>query len=322
MFPAFRTARTAHTVRALIASALLLGLAACTGGDDDKATDDTNSTVDDGDIFSEVITLEETLGTDTTGALSCYTPGGEWVSETPDPSCQVTADIQGIVEDFESEDPVEDATLEFFYGDIISGSPDDVMSTDSDGFADGAEAPTCTPVSYRVSTDPDLDETKVTIEAHQIFNAVADGDPIDTTFNSVSSDTYAIIPSLLGISVDPEKGIIAGTAYDCDEQEIEGVQVIVRDANGDYAVDQEVRYFVEDFPNRDQPYTSEDGLWIAINIPPGRVTVEMWAISGGELVQVAATELDLVADSINISNMKLGYGDGVFYPTDCLSACD
>ena len=122
--------------------------------------------------------------------------------------------------------------------------------------------------------------------------------------------------------MDPDKGIIAGTAYDCDYNALEGVQVIVRDQSGEYASDQEVRYFVEDFPNRDQPYTSADGLWIAINVPPGRVTVEMWAMSAGELVQVAATELDLVADSINISNMKLGYGDGVFYPTDCLSACN
>lgn len=308
--------------RALALSLVALtSLAGCAG--DDGKTDDTASTTEDAaDLFSEIITLEADLGTDTTGDLACYTAGDAWIAESADSSCQTTANIQGLVEDFETGDEVEDATIEFFYSDSISGNPDDSMTTGSDGFADGAEAPTCSPVSYRVTTDPDLDATKITIEAHQIFDPVADGDPIDTVFNSVSSDTYAIIPSLLGISVDPDLGVIAGTAYDCNYDQFEGVQVIVRGEDGEYAPDQEVRYFVNDFPNRDQPYTSEDGLWIAINIPPGRVTVEMWALVGGELAQVGATELDLVADSINISNIKMGYGDGVFYPSACLSACE
>jgi hypothetical protein len=296
-----------------LAATLLLSAIAC-GDKDEAGGDDTAAT----DIFSEVITLTE----ETSGTLTCYTPGEAWITETPDASCQDTVTASGVVEDFETEDGVEDATVEIFFSDSVSGSADSVVTSDGDGNFSGATVPTCTPFSYQTSTDPDLDATKVTIEAHQIFDPLDKGETeLDVTFNSVSSDTYAVIPALLGVSVDPELGIIAGTAYDCDGTELEGAQVIVRGADGEYAETQQVHYFVNDFPNRDQPYTSEDGLWVAINIPPGVVTVELWALSGGELVQIGATELEMYADVINISNIKIGYGDGVFYPTDCLSAC-
>ena len=294
--------------------ALLLFTAACgTGG---KLADDTGAPTDK---FSELITLDA----ESSGNLSCFTPGADWRLETPEASCQASAPISGTVLDFEDEYGVEDATVELFYSDTFAGSPDATMVTGSDGVAEGAEGPTCTPITYRVSTDPDLDLSKVTIEAHQIFAPLGEGEAaIDAEFNSVSSDTYNIIPALLGISVDPEMGIIAGTAYDCDGEPMEGVQVIARGEDGSYPEDHEVRYFIDSFPSRDQPSTSADGLWIAINVPPGRVTVEMWAIQGGELVQIGATELDVFADSINISNIKTGYGSGVFYPEDCLSTCD
>ena len=294
--------------------ALFLLAAAC--GTDDKGAGDTGAPADK---FSEVITLDA----ESSGNLSCFTPGADWQVETPEPSCQVSAPIRGTVLDFEDEYGVADATVELFYSDTFAGAPDATMVTDSEGVAEGAEAPTCTPITYRVSTDPDLDASKFTIEAHQIFAPLSgDEAAIDAEFNSVSSDTYNIIPALLGISVDPEMGVIAGTAYDCDGEPMEGVQVIARGEDGSYPEDHEVRYFVDSFPARDQPTTSADGLWIAINVPPGRVTVEMWAIQSGELVQIGATELDVFADSINISNIKIGYGSGVFYPEDCLSACD
>lgn len=303
-------------IRLFTAAAMALSLAACDTEDKDGAADDTAAGADK---FSETITLD----TESPGNLSCFAAGADWLSETPDASCQVTAPISGKVEDFEDGYGVEDATVEIYYSDTVTGTPDSTMTTDSDGIADGGEAPTCTPVSYKVYTDPDLEESKVTIEAHQIYDPLGKGEAvIDGEFNSVSTDTYNIIPALLGISVDPEMGIIAGTAYDCDGTELEGVQVIARAEDGSYPEDQETRYFIDDFPNRDQPYTSEDGLWIVINVPPGRLTIEMWALQGEELVQIGATELDVIADSINISNIKVGYGDGVFYPSDCLSACN
>ena len=34
--------------------------------------------------------------------------------------------------------------------------------------------------------------------------------------------------------------------------------------------------FVDNFPNRQQLWTSDDGLWVAINIPVGDWIIEMW----------------------------------------------
>jgi hypothetical protein len=80
-----------------------------------------------------------------------------------------------------------------------------------------------------------------------------------------------------------------------------------------------VNYFVNDFPNRTQEWTSADGLWVASNLPEGGVTAELWGIFGGELKQIAGTELQSFGDSINISNMYTGIETGVYLPEDCLA---
>ena len=98
--------------------------------------------------------------------------------------------------------------------------------------------------------------------------------------DSVSRVTYQLIPSLLGVSVDEDKGVIAGTAFDCNGEEIEGAQVIVKDANGDIPDDLVVNYFRDSFPNRDQLWTSADGLWVAANVPEGELTIELYIYNG------------------------------------------
>ena len=130
------------------------------------------------------------------------------------------------------------------------------------------------------------------------------------------------------MNVDPSLAIIAGTAYDVtrdaglssdiDDGKIEGVQVIVYDENGEIPDALTVNYFTDSFPDRDQRWTSEDGLWVAANVPPGLLTVEMWGLVDGELKLLGATELLSESDSINISNIFAGYGDGVKFPENCL----
>ena len=104
---------------------------------------------------------------------------------------------------------------------------------------------------------------------------------------------------------------------DDDAGKIEGVQVVVYDADGNIPDTLQVNYFVESFPAREQTATSADGLWVASNVPPGDLRVEMWGQVGGELVLLGATELKSEADSINIANIFAGYGDGVKYPASC-----
>ena len=175
--------------------------------------------------------------------------------------------------------------------------------------------PACTPLTYKVTTDPALDETKTTFKAHNVVDYLADGNLVDD-FNSVSKVTFLIIPSLLGVTVEEDKSIIAGTAFDINGKEIEGAQVVVY-VDGQIPDSLVVKYFVENFPNRDQPYTSPDGLWVAVNVPAGEVRAEMWGVVDGELQLLGATVLTSQADSINIGNIYTGYADGVYYPASC-----
>ena len=140
-----------------------------------------------------------------------------------------------------------------------------------------------------------------------------------TQFNSVSATTYDVVAAVLGVSIDADRSIIAGTVYGCDEEPIEAAQVIVVDDAGNRPDGLVIHYMVDEFPDRDQPWTSEDGLWVALDVPAGDWTIEAWGVVGGTLQQIGATKLRAEADSINISNIYVGYGDGVKYPDACLA---
>jgi hypothetical protein len=147
---------------------------------------------------------------------------------------------------------------------------------------------------------------------------------VDTFFNSVSIATYALMPAILQLEPDPAKGILAGTAYDCGGEGslLENAQVIIRSEDGSYPLGQEVRYFREEFPNKDQPATSADGLWMAINVPAGPHVIELWAVvESGEPQLVATTPVDVVGDGITVTDLYTGDDDGVVFDEACLSAC-
>ncbi|MCB9763151.1 MAG: hypothetical protein H6739_25465 [Alphaproteobacteria bacterium] len=303
------------------ATLLLISLAvACTGGD--KDADDSGSNDDSGDgvdYFAEIVYLTTDYTTlNEAGVFACYTVGDAWLSQSPDSSCQFEAALAGEVEDFETGDNVEDPELQLFFNDVYSsGGADQTITGNTDGDVAGTGM-TCTPTLYVTETDPGLGLTRTTIQSHNVWEPDFIG---RVTFNSVSSATYNVIPSLLGVSVQSGMGIVAGTAYDCNGDPVEGVMVIGKDADGNYPA-QSVRYFRGEFPNRDQEGTSEDGLWVAINLPPGDMTMEMWGWNGTEYVMLGSSTLTVVPDSINIASIYYGYPDGVVYPDDCLSACN
>jgi hypothetical protein len=230
--------------------------------------------------------------------------------------------MAGQVLDFQEDDPVDEATVEFFFADAIFGAPEETVTTDANGVFN-MEMNTCEPFTYRVTTDPVLDATKVTIESHDVLPNLGAINPVSHELNSVSSTTYALIPTLLGVSPEVTKGIVAGGAYDCGGNNIEGLQVVIDDGNGNIPADVVAKYFIDDFPNRNQAYTSADGLWILMDVPVGNWVVSGYVADGlGGHSLVAQTELEVIADSINISSIHTGIEDGVKMPTDCLTACN
>ncbi len=267
-----------------------------------------------------------------TGNFTGFVPGvswdtTSWLTQNVDPALVVDHSLTGLVEDFEKDTPVDQATVTFWDDDVFDTSPDDVQESDVNGFVYTTKS-ACKPLTYRVTTDPVLAETKTTFEAHQIFGAPPGPDIGDAEFLSVSSTTYQLIPTLLGVTVDPDKAIVAGTAFDVlrdgglqsddDTGKIAGAQVIVYDENGNIPESLVVNYFLEDFPHRDQKYTSPDGLWVASNVPPGKLRVELWGNLNGALTLLGATLVHSEANSINVSNIYSGFGEGVKYPNTCL----
>jgi len=296
------------------------GLFACNG---DKDTTDTGGDTATSDFFSTLVNSETPIVTEGGEAedLSCWTGGQDWISQIPSSECQVDTDVSGIVSDFETGDPVDEATVEIFLTNTVpeNGAADQSSTTDVSGNVTlGDPIATCSPFTYRVSTDPARDETIVTLDAHQV---VAPGEGQGFDFQSVSTATYAIIPSLLGVTVDDTKGAVAGTAYDCNGDPIQEAQVILRDSEGNYPDSQVVRYFENEFPVRTRTTTSEDGLWVLLNVPAGRGNVvELYGVTeaGGEPILLATSPVDVFADSLNVSSTTYGFEGGVVYPDSCL----
>jgi len=258
------------------------------------------------------------------GNLSCV--GDTLTTESAATGCVGQRTMQGTVRDFQLDDPVDDAMVELFQNDSTATPPEVIVETDANGMFTAPDIMACQPFTYRVSTDEALGETKVTIEAHEVMPNEGPTVSPSVELNSVSSVTYALIPNLLGISPDPAKGIVAGGAYDCNGENIQGLRVIIHDGScgttGNVPGDVISKYFVDDFPSRTQFSTSEDGLWILLEVPPGDWTIDGYVSDGADgYTKVASTQLNVVADSINISSLYSGISDGVKMPEQCLTAC-
>lgn len=286
-------------------------------GSGDGGVDDTGET-SSGAEFADFIDVTEAPIGDFTGFEGGFDEAGGWWTQDVDPDKVGTTELQAIASDFETGEVVIDATVEFWFDDAVSGVADAKSETDSNGETTFSGIPTCQSMTYKVSTDPDLDATKDTYEAHQVYQD--EGGLVSDEVNSVSVTTYRLIPSLLGVSVDEDKAVVAGTAFDINEDPIEGAQVVVRDADGLIPESLTVKYFVDEFPQRDQPHTSEDGLWVAMNVPEGTWNIDMYVSDGsdGHLL-MSSTVVEVFGGSINISNHYTGYGEGIFFPESCLA---
>jgi hypothetical protein len=295
---------------------LLAGIVACSGQSNETDTDATGP-VDDGVLtFDELVNVTDAP----VGDLECHTPGTDWLVQTVDTEKQALTAAQVRVIDFQDDDPVAEATAKFWYADDVSTAADASGVTDADGLVN-VDLPACQPMSYLTYTNPDLEATRDTYEAHQIFEP-ATGSLIEGDINSVSTVTYKLIPSMLGISPASDKGVIAGTAYDCSNHPVENGQIVVRDADGNIPQSLIVRYFVDEFPNRDQPATSADGLWVAINVPEGTWYADLYVAGSDGPQLIGTTVVQSFPESINISNIYTGFGEGVKYPESCLVSAE
>ncbi|MCK6531171.1 hypothetical protein L6R50_27620 [Myxococcota bacterium] len=292
--------------------------------DDDVADDDAADDDATGDDYRHVLTVTEAL----VGDFSCISSPQE-PSAIPEDN-KVTAELQAHVLDFEEDSGVAGAYASV-WGNNDPGSTPGFVSDDATGSDGLVTVPSgvvtsCVPYAYETHTNFSPPETQQTYELGVILPPTG-GAPFsggDADFTSVSFATYNIIPLVLSIQPTPGKGIAAGTFEDCNGERVQNAQILVKDASGNLAQDVYVRFFVDDLPDRDQAWTSEDGLFGAIDVSVGDWTIELWGVPNasftcpgdlddGGRCRVTTVPITVTADSVNIANARMKpYPDACF----------
>jgi hypothetical protein len=322
--------------RTLRFSSLLLALA-CTG-----TTDPKNSDTDIDDTDTDTTIVDDVERDPVVGDFTCFTPSNDyesitWLTQSVDPSLVLTVMIDGQVNDFQDDEtPARgETTVSLWYDDTTNGTPDASAQTDNSDDNLGEvdiEAQSCQPATYLALRNPSLDDAKPTYKAHQVYQPF---DGTEAEFTTVSISTYLLIPSVLGVSPEPAKSIVSGTAFDCtrapetlsdiDAGKVPNAWVKITDSDGNEPPGTSTHYFIDGtdgpFPDRDLHATSENGIWTIINVPVGEHRVELWGEIDGDDVILGSTLVSSVADSINIANIYAGF-EAIKYPGACLLAAE
>ncbi|MCS6798195.1 MAG: hypothetical protein NZ898_06660 [Myxococcota bacterium] len=231
------------------------------------------------------------------------------------------------VQDFQEDTPTSGVCVKFFPDNVVTdapcmpGSGTDFMTDMMGDFTVMDAAGSW--YAYRIF--PRMGATPATtvvgsVQINEPAPMMAGGRVVG---NSVSQATINLIPAVLGFGRVAGTGLIAGTAYDCDQEPLYGVQVRLFTADrtpiveGTRRMDPHFRYFDgEDFPSADQPWTHVDGLFAVGNIPVPAdnqpIYVETWGrqTPGGPVEMIGCERIRVFADTVAIVNVMPKRMDG------------
>jgi hypothetical protein len=212
--------------------------------------------------------------------------------------------IEMTVQDFEKSTPVAGATVQVFttLAKVNANTPD-VTSTPTD--ANGKTTVMMPAGPYRVifRTTADPARTIETFEFNRAWN-----DPLRV---SVSSATKNAIPNLVSVVPDDTKGVVAGDVRDCDNRPTGGLTYAVGSTGGGFESKANTFYFVDTSPEmtvpaRAQKWTSGNGVFATLNVPPGDATITANGLvkEGGDLVKLSTAVAPVRANSITVVQMQ------------------
>jgi hypothetical protein len=245
----------------LILAAAAPGLGACDGGDGEEDVTTDDAVTDD-------VQAEETTGADgypaAMPAVDCNNADCTWTGCPEQPAEGDPVTVRLVLADFQEDFAVENAYVDVFLGNAVTETPDFELGPPANAL-----------IAYRVNASTDIPyppgEIKTTIEyGSPVPEAGGDIDAL-----AVSRMTYQLIPTVLGIPPTSGLGILAGGFNDCADTEVIGVvarlypQGSAEPCNDEEAVQCLDRYFIDETPARDQKWSSEDGLYGILEIPPG-----------------------------------------------------
>ena len=234
----------------------------------------------------------------------------------PEGGCTVT--IRGQVIDFREDrfmGPDDDfdltgTSVKVYFDNVIEGLGDESdfeTTADNQGNVELADLPCNTRVAILAYKQTRPPITKPTIE-YNFWTGEQDRSRVE--FVTISVVSYQLIPGVLGIDPDLQKGILAGRFYDCSGHFVENALFQVTSGHNSSfepakaLCNVAIHYFIDEWPDRDQLHTSPDGLYIAINVPPGPATIHVVGRSGPdeEPAHVGAAQVHAVAGSIAFSD--------------------
>ena len=225
-------------------------------------------------------------------------------TKTDPPAPTTTTEVTMKVIDFQSSDVVAGAVIDVYLSlaNVNSDKPD---FTSQPTGTDGKTLVMVPPGSYRVIFRTIGDPTKKiqTFEFNRPYN--------DSGRYSVAQSTKAEIPALVNVYPDATMGVVAGAQRDCAETEVGGVTVQMSSTGGSYSNADNNFYFVDTedagtLPSPSQHWTSGDGVFAGLNVPPGDVTMSSYGrlTAQGGLTKLGQAIVPLRANSITIVQLE------------------
>lgn len=227
-----------------------------------------------------------------------------------DPAAPAAATLLAVhVKDFEMKTPVEGAVVDVFLSldHVHANTPDGTSSpTDASGMAMLMVPPGSYRVIFRTTADPAT--TLSTFEFNRAYN--------DPERYSVSVATKGTIEAVLSLVPDDSKGVVAGDTRDCDEKVVGGAVFDTELASGTFDNAMNTFYFRDvsassTVPVKSQKWTSGDGVFASLNVPPGDVTVTANGfLTGGKMFSRLGTgKIPVLAGAITVVQLEpLGPG--------------
>ncbi|MCP4805336.1 MAG: hypothetical protein GY913_00670 [Proteobacteria bacterium] len=216
------------------------------------------------------------------GDVSCFTGSLDHL-----PAASGTTSAGLTFEEWAGGEPLADAEVT-----VTADSSSDVQYTDGTGHLPELTLPTCGVVTARSTT-----VTEEAMPTTAMFSLAPD--QTEAVVPWVAKTTYQVIPSLLGIAIEPGTGHVFGQVLDCSGQPLDHVEVRVSGGA-------EVRYSVDEFPSREQEWTSDDGRFLLVNIDPFEAQVTAYIWKGEAHVAIAQATVTPSEGEVQIIEMGVG----------------